>query len=231
MLISEIFYSLQGEGRLAGVPSSFIRTAGCNLRCSWCDTPYASWSPEGKEMTVGEIVERVLQNCSRYCVITGGEPMVARDIRVLAAALKAHGFHLTIETAGTISPADIACDLASISPKLSNSTPRPNSIGEDWIDRHEKNRLNFEALREWITSYDYQLKFVVESPSDISEIEAILRRIKCTIVPSNVLLMPEGTNSSALQARQRAIASLCLDRGFRFCDRLHIHLFGNTRGT
>ena len=56
MLISEIFYSLQGEGELTGVPSVFVRTSGCNLRCNWCDTPYASWSPEGEQMTIGDIV-------------------------------------------------------------------------------------------------------------------------------------------------------------------------------
>lgn len=230
MLISEIFYSLQGEGRLAGVPSTFIRTAGCNLRCSWCDTPYASWKPEGSEMTVGKIVEAALARPGRHCVLTGGEPMAARDIRGLAAALKASGFHITIETAGTLPPDGIACDLASISPKLSNSTPRPGTISGEWIDRHERNRLNFDALRAWLDGYDYQLKFVAEGPQDLPEIESVLRRTGRAVDPSRVLLMPEGTDSAALRARQETLAALCLERGFRYCDRLHIHLYGNKRG-
>ena len=123
MLISEIFYSLQGEGELTGVPSVFVRTSGCNLRCNWCDTPYASWQPEGRQMTVSEIVAAVRLHPARHVVLTGGEPMIAKDIHALAAALKDLAYHITIETAATIAPAGIACDLASLSPKLKNSTP------------------------------------------------------------------------------------------------------------
>src|SRR6185312_1651951 len=124
MLISEIFHSLQGEGELTGVPSVFVRTSGCNLRCSWCDTPYASWEPEGSPRTVEQIVAEVRGHASaRHVVLTGGEPMIAPGIRDLAAALKELGYHLTIETAATVGPEGIACDLASLSPKLLNSAP------------------------------------------------------------------------------------------------------------
>src|SRR5688500_17359007 len=109
MFISEIFYSIQGEGELAGVPSVFIRTSGCNLRCSWCDTKYASWNPEGSEVAVEEIVGRVRVHPAAHCVLTGGEPMLAKEIAELASRLRAGGFHLTIETAGTIPPDGIAC--------------------------------------------------------------------------------------------------------------------------
>ena len=88
MLISEIFFSLQGEGELAGVPSVFVRTSGCNLRCNWCDTPYASWNPEGTAMTVEEIVTAVGRFPARHAVLTGGEPMIAPGIKELAARLK-----------------------------------------------------------------------------------------------------------------------------------------------
>src|SRR5690606_9472705 len=114
MLISEIFYSIQGEGLLTGVPSVFVRTSGCNLRCNWCDTPYASWKPEGTQMSVDEIVAAIKQHtAARHVVLTGGEPMLAKELPELAAALKCDGYHLTIETAATIAPNGIACDLAS----------------------------------------------------------------------------------------------------------------------
>ena len=116
MKISEIFFSIQGEGELTGVPSVFVRTSGCNLRCRWCDTPYASWRPEGQAMEVPEILEEVGKFPARHVVLTGGEPMIARDIHALAAGLREAGYHITIETAGTVAPAGIACDLASICP-------------------------------------------------------------------------------------------------------------------
>src|SRR6266700_3347126 len=102
MFISEIFYSLQGEGELTGVPSVFVRASGCNLRCTWCDTPYASWEPEGEEMTVGEITARVTAYGAEHVVLTGGEPMIMPEIVELCDALKGRGHHLTIETAATV---------------------------------------------------------------------------------------------------------------------------------
>ncbi|RME38932.1 MAG: 7-carboxy-7-deazaguanine synthase QueE, partial [Planctomycetota bacterium] len=117
MNVSEIFYSLQGEGKLAGVPSVFIRTTGCNLRCTWCDTPYTSWEAEpGERLNVSDIVERVRSFPTRYVVVTGGEPMLATDIGPLSAALREAGYHVTIETAATLWR-EVICDLASISPK------------------------------------------------------------------------------------------------------------------
>ena len=118
MRIAEIFYSIQGEGMLVGVPSVFIRTSGCNLRCSWCDTPYTSWNPEGDELGVDEILARTAGfTAARHAVITGGEPMIARDVVELSERLRERGMHITVETAGTVF-APVACDLMSISPKL-----------------------------------------------------------------------------------------------------------------
>ena len=136
MLISEIFHSIQGEGELTGVPSVFVRASGCNLRCTWCDTKYASWNPEGEERSIDEIVEKVASFPARHVVLTGGEPMVAKGIRELALRLRENGLHITLETAGTLAPDGIACDLASLSPKLSNSTP--DALGEGWRERHER---------------------------------------------------------------------------------------------
>ncbi|MDQ3623088.1 MAG: 7-carboxy-7-deazaguanine synthase QueE [Verrucomicrobiota bacterium] len=231
MHIAEIFHSIQGEGELTGVPSIFIRTSGCNLRCTWCDTKYASWNPEGEELAPEEIVRQVTAFPSRHCVLTGGEPMIAKGIQELAAALHAAGRHITIETAGTIAPETIACDLASLSPKLSNSTPAQGEIVEPWRERHESSRLQPAVLRAWIKRYPFQLKFVVENAADLAEIDDLLAAIDRPVLPSKVLLMPQGADAATLRARAQWLSDVCLRRGFRYCNRLHIELFGNTRGT
>ncbi len=245
MLISEIFYSIQGEGELTGVPSVFIRTSGCNLRCRWCDTEYASWDPAGENFEIEEIVARVKQfKSARHCVITGGEPMVAKGIHQLTAALKGHGYHITIETAGTVLPEGIACDLASLSPKLANSTPSTGKHDE-WlpdapdklvvsagqIEKHEKLRLQPEIIRAWVEAYPFQLKFVVAEVGDLEQIEELLGSVASDIDPLKILLMPEGITPDAIRGRDESLIDLCKDRGYRYCNRLHIELFGNTRGT
>ena len=230
MLISEIFHSLQGEGELAGVPSGFVRTAGCNLRCTWCDTPYASWSPEGKQMSVAEIVAEVSRHPSRHVVLTGGEPMLATELPALATALRAAGKHITIETAATITPDAIACDLASLSPKLSSSTPPPKQFGAAWSERHEATRWQPAVVAAWLAAYDFQLKFVVANEADIAEVEALLAQLPVPPPHHKVLLMPEGTSRETLAARTPWLTALCRDRGYRFAPRLHIDWFGNKRG-
>lgn len=232
MLISEIFYSIQGEGELTGIPSVFIRTSGCNLRCRWCDTRYASWEPEGENLGIEEIVDRVRKfDSARHCVVTGGEPMVAKGINELLAALKEDGYHLTIETAATVPSEGIACDLASLSPKLSNSTPEPGEIEEGWIEKHEQRRLQPEVVREWIDRYPFQLKFVVSDAQDLEEIEDQLEKVGEEIPPHKILLMPEGITAGAIRGRDESLIDLCKDRGYRYCNRLHIEIFGNSRGT
>jgi 7-carboxy-7-deazaguanine synthase len=229
MRIAEIFHSIQGEGLLAGVPSVFVRTSGCNLRCHWCDTPYASWKPEGPEMSVEEIQKKVLGWNCRHVVLTGGEPMIAPDLPALAAALRKAGQHITIETAATVVPAGIACDLASLSPKLSNSTPPPER-DPAWAKKHEETRLRPDVIAEWIKNYEFQLKFVVSTEKDLSEIKGLLFRLS-PVPPDRVLLMPEGIDSETLASRASWLAEICKREGFRFCARLHIELFGHTRGT
>jgi 7-carboxy-7-deazaguanine synthase len=229
MRIAEIFHSIQGEGLLAGVPSIFIRTSGCNLRCDWCDTRYASWKPEGPEMSVEEILKKLTEwNCD-HVVLTGGEPMIAPDLPELASLLKKQNKHITIETAGTILPNGISCDLASISPKLSNSTPAA-SRDPAWAKKHEATRLQPEVISEWIRKYPFQLKFVVSTESDLAEINNLLSRLPP--VPSDrILLMPEGIDVKTLAARSPWLVEICKREGFRFCPRLQIELFGHTRGT
>ena len=229
MRIAEIFYSIQGEGLLAGVPSIFIRTSGCNLRCHWCDTPYASWKPEGPEMSIEEILKKISGWDCNHIVLTGGEPMIAPDLPELATALKKQKKHITIETAGTILPNGIPCDLASLSPKLSNSTPSPER-DLAWAKKHEATRLQPEVISEWIRKYPFQLKFVVSTETDLAEIKSLL--VKLPKIPvDRVLLMPEGIDSKTLASRSPWLVEICKRGGFRFCPRLHIDLFGHKRGT
>src|SRR5580698_1859648 len=111
MRIAEIFYSVQGEGGLVGVPSVFVRTSGCNLRCSWCDTPYTSWTPEGSDLSIDAIVDEVSRyRAARHVVLTGGEPMIAPGMVELSRRFRALGTHITVETAGTVF-APVECDL------------------------------------------------------------------------------------------------------------------------
>ncbi len=224
--IAETFFSIQGEGKLSGVPSFFIRTSGCNLRCAWCDTPYASWNPEGDQRSIDALVEEAHAHNAAHAVLTGGEPMLFPALEDLARALRAHNIHITIETAGTIHRS-LPCDLMSISPKLSNSTPRQDPV---WAQRHEERRLNIPVLDQLLADYpEHQLKFVVSDPADLNEIDALLAQLS-NWQPSDVLLMPEGTSPPSPDAKAW-ITRACLDRGFRYCHRLHLDLFGNTRGT
>ncbi|MAC49312.1 MAG: radical SAM protein [Verrucomicrobiales bacterium] len=231
MKISELFFSIQGEGELTGVPSVFVRTSGCNLRCRWCDTKYASWKPEGDNVTINDLLDKVCSYPARHVVISGGEPMIAKGIEEFVHLLKESGKHITIETAGTISPNGIQCDLASLSPKLSDSTPNEGDINKEWIDRHESKRLDYDILSEWVNSYNFQLKFVVSKEVEIKEIQNVISRIEGKILPEKVLLMPEGIDPDTLRSRYDLLIDLCKENGYRLCHRLHIDLFGNTPGT
>ena len=229
MRLSELFYSIQGEGKLAGVPSVFVRASGCNLRCVWCDTPYASWAPEWVETGIDEIVRRVGEHPARHVVLTGGEPMIAPEIEALAVELKAATYHLTVETAGTVFK-PLPLDLASLSPKLSNSTPLEREGGRFAV-LHEQKRLNTAVLQRFLdASPDVQLKFVVMRPDDFEEIDALLSRLTGW-APADVLLMPEGRDLAVLAERSGWLAEACKQRGNRFCPRLHVALYGDTRGT
>lgn len=231
MKIAEIFFSIQGEGELTGVPSVFVRTSGCNLRCRWCDTKYASWKPEGENVTINDLLDKVCSYPARHVVISGGEPMIAKGIKEFTNLLKESGKHITIETAGTVSPNGIQCDLASLSPKLSDSTPKEGEINKEWIDRHESKRLDYGILSEWVNSYNFQLKFVVSREEEIKEIQNVISRIEGKILPQKVLLMPEGIDPDTLRSRYDLLIDLCKENGYRLCHRLHIDLFGNTPGT
>ena len=223
MRIAEIFYSVQGEGSLVGVPSIFVRTSGCNLRCSWCDTPYTSWNPEGDDLAIDEILDRAAEfPGARHVVLTGGEPMIAPGIVELSERLRERGMHITVETAGTVF-APVACDLMSISPKLSNSTP-------DGVFRaqHERLRQQPDILLRLMAGHDYQLKFVIAREDDLDEVCTLVSLLNAPA--GKVILMPEGIRADVLNTRGVWLAELCKQHGFRFSPRLHVDLYGNRRG-
>jgi 7-carboxy-7-deazaguanine synthase len=233
MLISEIFRSLQGEGRLTGEESVFVRASGCNLRCRFCDTPYASWSPEGEDWAVEEILDRAGElfhqgkSKEKYVVLTGGEPMLFAELIPLTAALRQEGWHITIETSGTLY-LPVVCDLMSISPKLSNSTPPPDGDPR-WTWRHELNRHAPEVIGRLTAEYDYQMKFVVDKPGDCREIDSYLAALP-EIDRGRVMLMPQGVDPAELAEKNQWIESYCVAHGYVFCPRRHIEWFGSTRG-
>jgi 7-carboxy-7-deazaguanine synthase len=255
----------------------FVRASGCNLRCRWCDTPYASWSPEGEDLSVDEIVEEV-ERCGRdigdalqhgqdargilsnkegtgtspqhsvaeggqsgsepvpflsanqtpkHVVLTGGEPMLFAELAPLAHALRERGYHITIETAGTLF-LPVECDLMSISPKMANSAPSCETDPRSHR-RHERCRHAPEVIRELTARYDYQLKFVIERPDDCAEVEHYLTEFP-EIDRRRVLLMPEGTDPAVLAGRARWLVSYCHEHAIAYCPRHHIDWFGPGRG-
>jgi len=233
MRVAEIFRSLQGEGFLTGTDAVFVRASGCNLRCWFCDTPYASWLPEGENLTVDEIVHRAIAladvpPAATHVVLTGGEPMLFAELAPLTRQLRNLGWHITVETAGTLYLA-VECDLMSISPKLSNSTPQRNRDPR-WSERHERTRHVPGVIRRLIAEYPYQIKFVVDRPEDCLEVEGYLAGFP-EIDRAKVLLMPQGTNLAMLAEKEAWLRPYCDEHGVHFCARRQIEWFGLTRGT
>jgi len=226
MKIIEIFYSLQGEGFLAGLPSVFVRLAGCPLRCRWCDTKYA-WDKEaGRQYSTDEIVHTVEKWPCKFVVITGGEPMVDPDLPQLVRELKAAGKHITIETAGIAYIPDMPCDLMSISPKLSNSVPDEAKLAAI----HNDLKLDLAVLGALIDNYNYQLKFVVDSEADLPEIEETLKKL-ANADREKIMLMPQAATRQGLLAKSPMVAELCKRTGYTFSQRLQVLLWNNERGT
>lgn len=228
MKVAEIFHSRQGEGLLTGTQSIFVRTSGCNLRCWFCDTPYTSWSPEGADLSIDEVLERVGEWDTPHVVVTGGEPMLSAELVPLTAALAAEGRHITIETAGTLD-LPVVCDLLSISPKLANSTPSRHEHPR-WNARHERTRHAPEVIHRLVLDYNYQLKFVIDRPEDCHDVECYLRTFP-EVDRSRVLLMPQGTEPTELDDRARWLIPYCRAAGMLYCPRKHIEWYGMVRGT
>ncbi len=228
MRIAEIYRSVQGEGFLTGVPSVFVCASGCNLRCWFCDTPFASWEPEGRDMSTDEIVSQVEEWDTRHVVVTGGEPMLFSELIPLCARLRAIGRHVTIETAGTLH-LPVECDLMSISPKFASSAPDAKAEPR-WHRRHERERHRPGVIRRLIADYEYQLKFVVDSRDDLDEVQKYVTEFP-EINRERVLLMPQGTAHESLEERAEWLKPFCEAEGFVFCPRKQIEWFGPVRGT
>ncbi|WP_128478281.1 7-carboxy-7-deazaguanine synthase QueE [Halorussus pelagicus] len=238
--INELFESLQGEGRLAGVPSVFVRTSGCNLRCWFCDSYHTSWEPTHATMSVAEIVAEVESYDADHVVLTGGEPLMHDAAVTLLEELDARGYHTTVETNGTVAR-DAPIDLASVSPKLASSTPTPEkdptpdgNAGE-WAERHEERRIDLDALATLVERYDFQLKFVVSEREDVTEITDLLGRIRdaaaVEIRDTDVLLMPEGATRERIAETRPVAAELSQEYGFRYTPRLHVTLWNDAPET
>jgi organic radical activating enzyme len=239
----EIFHTIQGEGVSAGLPAVFVRASRCNLHCVWCDTDH-TWNFEGTpwphekdavpgyakfrkadvtfEITPAEAARSILRfKCPRG-VITGGEPLLQEEaflemIRLIRMEMPDCVFE--VETNATRVPCPAfadAVDQFNVSPKLSNAG-MPESL-----------RLNDEALRFFTASPKAWFKFVVSSPDDLTEIKIL--EINHAIPRDRILLMPEGRTAAELDKTAPWLAEICRDQGYRFCDRLHVRLWGDRRG-
>lgn len=211
---------------MAGMPSAFIRLAGCPLRCQWCDTKYGWDEKAGANYSIERIVKTVQQWPGKFIVITGGEPMINEDLPQLVQELKAADKHITIETAGIAFIEGLACDLMSISPKLSNSAPDDPALAAI----HEPSRLDISVLSKLVDEYNYQLKFVVDSQDDLLEIQQTIEQIP-NVNPERVMLMPQAVTRDELLAKSEMVAELCKQTGYAFSQRLQILLWNNQRGT
>lgn len=232
--VSEIFYTLQGEGPNTGVPAIFVRFSGCNLRCIWgtnrCDTPYTSWSPEVKMVGIQELVSQICtiaeKNECWYVVLTGGEPTI-QPIDALCDILKQKGFFMAIETNGTGQISELI-DLVVASPKLSDSAA---PAGAERVI-HESNRHKArENIKKYISKFPERLflKFVISKRTDMQEIANFCREIQA--MQHQVYFMPEGITRDQVLANQLFVAEMAKRSGVNFTTRLHVLLWGNTRGT
>jgi organic radical activating enzyme len=237
----EIFHSLQGEGASIGRPSVFVRLSGCNLRCHWCDTPYtwnfagtpyqhredgpdaaAKYERDANRLVwkVEEVAAAVSAYDCRYLVVTGGEPLLQQPALAALCARLGPDYHVEIESNGTIPltpPLAPYVHQLNLSPKLSHS------------GNAEPDRVRTDVLATYATDARAWFKFVVAEAEDVDEVDELAA--VAAIAADRILLMPEGVTGAALRERMTWLAPLCLARGYRLSDRLHIHLYGDTRGT
>jgi 7-carboxy-7-deazaguanine synthase len=233
MWVLEIYQSRQGEGIWTGTYSVFVRLLGCPLRCRYCDTDYARHFPDtsdfehGADLSPEEIAGRVLLLDRPHVVLTGGEPMLSREIPELTRLLKDFDYQVTIETSG-IFYADVHCDLMSISPKLSNSKPPDYQQSE--AEQHNEYYSKPDIVQKLVRRYNYQLKFVIDTPQDLDEVDLYLDKLP-EVMPERVLLMPQATDVDTMDSKAEWIIERCESRGFGYCPRMQIVWYGNKQRT
>ena len=209
MQVSEIFYSIQGEGVNIGQPAIFLRLAGCHLRCSWCDSKFTWERTSGKKMSTAAIVKEIRQYPSKNLIITGGEPLLQQNALKELLGKLPKSYFVEMETSGSLkSYLHDYIDQYNCSPKLSNSFNR---------------EIRLEQLPPEKTFY----KFVVDKPEDLEEIKSFISKYR--LPEKHVLLMPQGTKKRELQERSQWLIELCKQENLRFCPRLHINIWGNKR--
>lgn len=225
LAVSEVFGpTLQGEGPSTGQRAGFIRLGRCNLACEWCDSKYTwdwdSYDPqvEVTTRTTAEVAAEVDAMDVPLVVITGGEPLLQQShLPDLLRRLRAQGCRIEVETAGTIgATSDVVTmvDRFNVSPKLAHSgNPR---------DR----RYRPEVLAAFEATGKAAFKFVVVEESDLDEVAEVVA--ECGL--SDVWIMPEGTDVTTLLDRERRLADAVIARGWHMTTRLHILLWGDTRG-
>jgi 7-carboxy-7-deazaguanine synthase len=173
---------------------------------------------------VDELVAEAGDSGVAHVVVTGGEPLLQREIGALTSGLTRSGLHVTVETAGTVDPV-FDCDLLSVSPKTANSDPQGG-----WRERHRRLRTDLTPLRGLLGRFpEHQLKFVVTDGDDLSEVLRVLDAVD-PVAPSRVLLMAEGRTAQEVAAKAGMVSALCSEHGFRYTPRLHLDLFGGGRG-
>lgn len=222
----EIFESIQGEGVNLGSPCIFLRLAGCNLKCAWCDTKYTwdwdkyKFEDEVVQLPVKTIIDNIKALPHQHLVVTGGEPLLQqKTLAKLTSHLSQIGFFIEVETNGTILPIETFAHTVSqwnISPKLANS------------ENDARQGYSLAVLRNFITHKGSYLKFVLKDPRDCAEVVNIVNQLG--VNPNRVYLMPEGTTREEISEKSKWISELCLVHGYNFTTRAHILIWGDKRG-
>lgn len=232
----EIFASLQGEGPSAGKPCAFVRLSRCNLACQWCDTAYTwrftgdnrphrggvDYDRQANQVTLSEedTAARIAALGKPRLVVTGGEPLLQGAALARMLALLPRDIRVEIETNGTVAPHAALDSLVAqynVSPKLAHSGNLPELA------------LVSERLTHWAGDPRAFFKFVVAEPADVEEVLDLA--VRFSIPRERIYLMAEGTDTATLAARETWLSQVCLDENLTLSKRLHIELYGDTRGT